>query len=107
MVSKSDYGLGPLYHGTTEHIAKNILEEGLRIIGEAPIWLSYSREEAFENAQEKQGSPTVLEVNLPEDWLLERAEAGSYLSWKPIPVEYIKMTSNPTTATGTCYPDAY
>ena len=48
---------------------------------------------ALENAQEKEGQPVVLEVNLPEDWLLDRAEAGTYLSWRDIPPEYVKLVT--------------
>ncbi len=95
MVTKSDYGLGPLYHGTSKDSADAILVGGLLVMGRQPIWLSVSQEEASENAQEKEGSPVVLEVNLPEDWLLDRAEAGTYLSWRDIPVGYIKPLEEP------------
>lgn len=90
MVTKADYGLGPLYHGTSKDSADAILVGGLLVMGGQPIWLSFSQQEALENAQEKEGSPVVLEINLPDDWLLERAEAGTYLSWRDIPSEYIR-----------------
>ncbi len=60
-------------------------------MGRQPIWLSYSHEEAMENAREKEGLPTVLEVNLPEDWILDKGEAGTYLSWRDIPPEHIRL----------------
>ena len=90
MVTKSDYGLGPLYHGTNEDNADAILEGGLLVMTGQPIWMSFFWQEALENAQEKGGRPVVLEVNLPDDWLLERAEEATYLSWKDIPPEYIR-----------------
>ncbi len=64
-------------------------------MGGQPIWLSFSQEEALENAREKEGIPVVLEVNLPEDWLLNRAETGTYLSWRDIPAEHIKPFGSP------------
>ncbi len=96
MVTKSDYGLGPLYHGTSKESADAILIGGLLVMAGQPVWLSCSQQEALENAYEKEGVPVVLEVNLPDDWLLDRAEAGTYHSWRDIPSEYIKMeSSNP------------
>ncbi len=105
MVTKSDYGLGPLYHGTSKESADAILIGGLLVMGGQPIWLSYSQQEALENAQEKEGPPVVLEVNLPDGWLLERGEAGTYLSWRDIPHGYIQISI--PAPTGTCYHDAW
>ncbi len=91
--TKADWGLGPLYHGTTISRANEIRVKGLRLSKDGIVWLAYSFEDALGRAKELSSEvgepPTVLEVNLPESWHLERAEAGVYLSHTPIPLRYI------------------
>lgn len=88
----ADYGLGPLYHGTTSERAEAILESGLKL-DQGIVWLAYSysdaRDRAAELAKELSSTPAVLEVRLPEDWILERAEEGVYLSRESIHPGYI------------------
>ena len=90
MPTKSEYGLGPLYHATPSRSATAILSEGITSI---PVWLAYDRRDAYRSALDNinyAGSVVVFAVNLPSKWELERAAMGEYLSWKAIPARYVK-----------------
>ena len=90
MPSKSDYGLGILYHATPTQNVENIPSRG---IINKPIWLAYDKEDAYRSALDNMnyaGSTTVFAVNLHSNWELEKAGTGEYLSWKTISARYIR-----------------
>lgn len=93
MPTRSELGLGFLYHATPSQKARNIMSEGIKPVGKI-IWLAYDKGDAYRSAIDNAdyaGSVTVFKVQLPPNWELEKLESGVYGSRKAIPRKYVRL----------------
>ncbi len=89
MPTKSEFGLGPLYHATTISNKNSILSNGLR----SGSWLSYYRDEAYQTQIIDYGHTNIVtfQISLPPSWMLEKRSSTEYATIERIPPRYIRV----------------
>ena len=84
--------LETLYHGTSAHLAKEILKEGLKPLRRKKVHLSKTIEDAIEVGKRRTANPVILKIDareaVSEGIRIERATDRIYVA-DPIPKKFL------------------
>jgi putative RNA 2'-phosphotransferase len=86
--------LDTLYHGTSEHLAKRIIEEGLKPMKRKKVHLSKTIEDAIEVGRRRTKNPVILQIQaskaIKEGVRIEKATDKIYVAER-IPRKFLSI----------------